>query len=301
MYKYFGFGLLIESQIEFPELLPWNFDEPELTIVLGAVPDSLQEPYHSVRLSSIVSKSEYLLSIYNISKYYAGFGEKIIVEPFAGSDEKSVRLFLLGSVMAAIIYQRGWIPLHASAVIDKGELVIFAGNSGVGKSTLAASLVDKGYQIFTDDICIFKQQGDSKKSIVGFASYPMMKLWEDAITGLNSKSFGKEEKVRYFLQKYCHYFYDDFQVTDYPIKGIFILQTSRATKEVVIDRLTPMSSFKELEKTAYRRYLIAISGSNANHFNLISDICGIVPVYKVSRPENEPVIGELADKVIALF
>ena len=120
MYKYWGFGLHIASEIEFPELLPAEFSEADLTIALGKTPDALQGEVVKKKAFSTIGKDEYLLVMKNICRYYASFGSSLVVEPLDGIDEQSVRLFLLGTVMAAVLYQRGSIPLHASAIVKDG-------------------------------------------------------------------------------------------------------------------------------------------------------------------------------------
>src|ERR1700733_4396296 len=134
MYKYWGFGLHIASEIEFPELLPADFSEADVSILIGKAPDMLEGEVVKKRAFSITGKDEYLLGIKNICRYYVSHGNRIIAEPAPGIDERSIRLFLLGTAMGALLYQRGYIPLHASAIIKDGRLMLFAGNSGAGKS-----------------------------------------------------------------------------------------------------------------------------------------------------------------------
>ncbi len=59
-------------------------------------------------------------------------------------DDDDVRLFLLGSVMGAVLHYRGVTPLHGNGFVHEGGAVLVLGNMGVGKSTLAAALVKKG-------------------------------------------------------------------------------------------------------------------------------------------------------------
>ena len=60
MYKYWGFGLKIISEIEFPEMMPFEFEDADLSIVLGTVPSTLQSDVLFKRLFSISNKDEYL-------------------------------------------------------------------------------------------------------------------------------------------------------------------------------------------------------------------------------------------------
>lgn len=283
MYKYFGFGINITSEIEFPELLPADFDNADVTITLGKTPESLTGEGVTKRTFSVVSKDEYLLTIKNICRYYVGYGSKIIAEPEAGTDERSIRLFLLGTAIAALLYQRGNIPLHASAIVKNEKLILFAGNSGAGKSTLLALLATKGYDVFTDDICVLQQAQDNT-TLLGTASYPMIKLWEDAIQQLDNDTFNKDFKVRPQLPKYGQFFYDTFHKGSLPIDKIFILAPKNTASAITIDKLTGIQAFKLLEKQAYKYQLITNTKLRNLHFSLLSQLVSKVQIFEVSRP-----------------
>lgn len=61
-------------------------------------------------------------------------------------------ILLAGTVSAFLLTLRGTTVLHASAVAVDGVALAFAGQSGRGKSTLAALLCFDGGRIITDDV-----------------------------------------------------------------------------------------------------------------------------------------------------
>jgi len=298
MFKYWGFGLNIEAEIEFPELLPTDFTMADVTVALGDTPGQLEGKGIIIKPLSSISSNEYLLNVKGICKYYAGFGKTIIVEPVPGTELESVRLFLLGTVMAAILYQKGLIPLHASAIVKDGKLILFAGNSGAGKSTLLASLATKGYTVFTDDICVVSR---GARGISGTASYPMLKLWEDAITQLENEAFTKDFKVRPKLPKYGQFFYDAFSKETLPIDKIFILAPNNNAAEIKIRKLPPLQAFKDLEKQAYKYNLIANTQLRTVLFTLLSQVTAGIPVYEVKRPVKGTNVDLLCEAIQPLF
>jgi len=287
MFKYWGFGLHIASEIGFPELLPATFTEADVTITIGKTPELPEGEVIRKKIFSSITKHEYLLSVKNICKYYAGYGKTIIAAPVPGADERSVRVFLLGTVMAAILYQRGEIPLHASAIVKDGKLIIFAGNSGSGKSTLLAQLLAKGYEAFTDDICILRLQDTHEHSeVVGTASYPMIKLWDNAISELDSTMFTRDFKIRPQLPKYGQFFYETFNQGTLPVDKIFILTTKRPADNASIKKFDGINIFKKLEKQAYKHQLIADTQLKGLYFSLLSRLSIQSPVYEVYRQEG---------------
>jgi hypothetical protein len=301
MYKYWGFGLRIISEIEFPELLPSDFTGEDISISLGKTPDKLEGEDIVRKPFSSINSDEYLLNVRNICKYYAGFGSRIIAEPASGIDTHSMRLFLLGTVMAAILYQRGNIPFHSSAIVKDGKLILFAGNSGAGKSTLVAHLATKGYEIFTDDICVVQPASPGNQTVVGAASYPMLKLWDDAISKLENSQFTRDFKIRPHIPKYGQFFYDGFNHLWLPVDKIFILHPENKNVEISIKKLASIQAFKKLEKQAFKYQLIANKKLRALHFSLMSHLTNHVPVYEVVRPNTGTSIELLSRAIENLF
>jgi hypothetical protein len=72
---------------------------------------------------------------------------EILCHPAPGCREDTLRHLLLNQVMPRVWAHRGYLVLHASAVqLADGRVMAFAGDTGRGKSTLAAALVEQGAQ-----------------------------------------------------------------------------------------------------------------------------------------------------------
>ena len=52
--------------------------------------------------------------------------------------------------------KKGFMVMHGSSVVINGQAICIVGSSGLGKSTLAISLVDKGFKFLTEDLAIIK-------------------------------------------------------------------------------------------------------------------------------------------------
>lgn len=283
-----------------PELLPSEFKDADVTITIDKVPKTLQGEKIIKKGRALIADQEYTLEVEDICRYYAGFGKTIIAEPYNDTDEHSVRLFILGSIMAAILYQRGHIPLHASAIERNGKLILFCGNSGAGKSTLLAHLSTKGYTVFTDDICVM-QLHQPEGIVYGTASYPMMKLWEGALNEIGHESFSREFKIRPHVSKYGHFFHDSFSTMALPIEKIFILQQSNDVVAISYDRVGPLQAFKLVGRQAYRYRFVAGESLRPNHFALISALIRHIPVIQTKRPPAGTSIAEFSDLIEVLL
>jgi len=293
MHQYWGFGLLISSEIEFPEFLPFTFTaEPELTIKLGTVPAEITGEGLVKKVKVSITATEYLQDL-PVAMYYVAHGNSITIQPKPGADEKSIRLFLLSNAMAAVLHQRNSIPLHASAIMHKGGIVLFCGPSGAGKSTTATMLQQKGYKVFSDDVCVLKVDGDS---ITAVPSYPMIKLWADSFhkTGLDMAT--EEEKIRPQLPKFARFYHEEFDIEPKLVKEIFMLDTNNTVSEVSIKPLASIAAFSMLQRNTYRPIQMNAMQKRNQHFAAITRLTNAAPVYKISRPLGENTL----DKVIEL-
>lgn len=183
MHSYTMHGLMIASELELPELWPAAPAGPadasfDVEIRFGRTPVELAagcliaEDYQ-------VAAREILLSVPRVGRFWISGGASIVIETFPGADRDLVRIFLLGSAMAAILHQRDTIPLHASCVIRNGRCFAFLGDSGAGKSTLAAMLAARDGQLISDDVLALRpMQGDQ---FLVEPSAPLLKLWPQSI------------------------------------------------------------------------------------------------------------------------
>ena len=124
-YTYNIFGLIIRSQLEIPELISTQSKQAHVTVQFGSTPEHLNEIISSGVLYESTEK-EFLLSLPNIGNYLVRNGDEVIIDPKSGASEDEIRLFLLGSVLGALLYQRGYMPLHGSAVEIAGKAALVA-------------------------------------------------------------------------------------------------------------------------------------------------------------------------------
>lgn len=106
-------------------------------------------------------------------------GQEIIVQP-----EKEEFYFicpvLFGPIFAILLHQRGYLVLHASAVVLNNRATAFMGHSGYGKSTIAATMNKQGYPFLTDDILAVKF--DKNSNPIVYPSLPLIKLSPEFFT-----------------------------------------------------------------------------------------------------------------------
>jgi hypothetical protein len=120
---------------------------------IGALPDRLEGatkvgPYSEARPGAV------LRIVPGLARFLARDGNRIDYAMEAGGDREAIRPLLQGALCAALIHQRGELPLHAATLVTPGgrAAVAVAGDKGAGKSTLSFALVRRGWTLLNDDL-----------------------------------------------------------------------------------------------------------------------------------------------------
>jgi len=96
-----------------------------------------------------------LLRYHGLADYFvAAAGDAITVTAHADAVDDTLADLLLGLPFAYVLFLRGLVPFHASAVAHAGAVVGFLGPGYAGKSSLAAACLAHGARLVADDILI---------------------------------------------------------------------------------------------------------------------------------------------------
>jgi hypothetical protein len=284
-YKYWGFGLKIASDMKFPELLEYDFEEQDVDVSVGNVPDSIEgKAITSNRFSFIIGENELLFTVNDVARYYATDGRRIVVKPFEPvADSRSIRLYILATVMAAVLLHRNSLPIHASAIRQGERLVLITGDSHAGKSTTLAGLQRKGYTVFSDDVVVLESI-DSTVSAV--ASYPMIKLWDDTLEKMNDAQFeDRSFRIQQHLNKYGFFFHDRFDRNRYSVGKVFVLKV-RDVPCLTYRFLSGKEAFETLVDQVYRPMLLQSTDLRRLCFLLVSEIVKSSRFIEICRPKD---------------
>jgi hypothetical protein len=189
-YRYHAYGMGIESQIYLPELCQAAV-ETDLVICRGDNRESLSEIPDKSRWIRL-GPSEAVLYLKNTGTIIVRDGDRVVVDMDPLVDPGLIRQCLLGAVMGVVLGQRGKLVLHAGSVQVGGRAIAFLGDSGQGKSSLAAALVARGHHLIADDVTAVEfdpfpavvpagvahlKIGRNVASALGFADDDLMTLW----------------------------------------------------------------------------------------------------------------------------
>lgn len=176
-----------------------------------------------------------------------------------GADDLDVRLFLLGSPWAALVLQRGLLPLQASAVATGRNVFAFTCYPRRGKSTLAAALASRGHGFFADNMLVLDP--------VSFASSPRcwgctdLKLWPDSVEMTGASTETRVRTANGFDMMYATPAARSHLVSG-QLKELYVLHRGNSDMPCRIKRVTGRRSLTTLREYVYcLQYALAIVGS----------------------------------------
>lgn len=283
-YRYQVYGLVVDSDLALPELVPCAARAADASIGLGPVPAALDEVL--VRASWCeVGRREFLLSIDSVARYHVADGQRIAIELDADgrAPAADVRLWLLGSAFGALLHQRGLLPLHVSAVKAPGGVWAFTGESGEGKSTLAAFLHRRlGWPLVSDDVSVVTvQDGES----IVHPGPRKLKLWQDA---LDTLEFSGCRAVRDLsnTDKFQLYLPDEDDYRPEVLRGLVLLESAGADTPPVLERLTGAEAFSACLAAVYRPYMEHWFKLPQQRLDELVGLCRQVPIYRFRRARS---------------
>ena len=224
------------------------------------------------------------LQIPDAGRYLAKNGNLIKMQPWGASDPTAFRMYGLTVAFSACLLQRNLILLHAAGIILSDSVLLFAGTSGAGKSTLLARLIQRGHQVFSDDVCVLDGRRNGDGRWLAAASYPLLKL-------------NKEGLDRYYpavplnrlwpdAEKFGVSFREHFNPDALPVKNIVLLGKSPLIAEITVEKLTGLRAFKALSACTYRPGLMNTLDQQQSHARVISGLIDHAGVIMVRRPDR---------------
>jgi hypothetical protein len=190
---------------------------------------------------------------------------------------------LFGSVMGALLYQRGLFPLHGSAVETPWGAMIFVGLQGAGKSTLAAQFHRKGYRLLSDDVCAVADTPEGLQILPALAKF---RLCADAYERLGSPREG-----HFDVDKYMVPMGDGYCPHPVPLRAIHILRlldstTSNPEAAPTFELLSGFDRVQRLLENLYRPHYLKGQGTQANLMRLAGLIAQQATLAAVTRQRN---------------
>jgi hypothetical protein len=277
MFRYSAFALSIHSEIELPDLPPGG-PEADVVIRFGSVS-------RTPRQASVDEE----VAIHALGgAFRMKHGREITIDPLPGVDPAVLRVLLVGRMMAFLLRQRGWLPLHASGVEVGGQAVLFLGASGSGKSTTAAAFHSRGHQVVTDDVgpvraalggqCLLRPAGSR------------VRLLDDAqavFNGDEPRSVSQWDKRLFHLAR--------VELRELVrVRRMYLLQDGHELRQEIIPTLVAVTV---LSRNSFVKHRRMDKEALAAHLRDCASVAGAIPVYRLTRPRSLDTLPELVRSI----
>jgi hypothetical protein len=273
-HRYRLFGLSVHSEVQLPELVADpGAGAPDVRIRLRTIASAPDAP-----AGLHIEGDEALLVIPSVGRFLTRGGREMLIEPAANVSSRNLRLYLLGSAFAAILHQRGLLPLHANAVVVEGRAIGFMGHPGAGKSTLAAWFHDRGFDVLADDVCVVTAgPGGAPLAHPGI---PRLRLWREALEA-GGRDASAYERSFDDMDKYTVPTDLERALPAVPLSHLYLLE--KAEDGPSVTRLEGSAAVEAMIANTYRGAYVRLMGLTRQHLLACAELARTVPVFRARR------------------
>ena len=227
-----------------------------------------------------INEDDFYMNVHEVATYRAKKGNSIEIFPHKNADTASIKLFLNGSVLGAILHQRAVLPFHGSSFEYNQKGILICGVSGAGKSSVTATFCKNGANFINDDIT---PVAITEESTTIIPIKTNIKLWDDSLEKLDIAATDLE-KIRPSLDKFYLPVKKDFDKQQ-NLHHIFVLGTHNQNDFKSFE-LEGMAKFNVLRKQIYRRiYLKGMPETEKTYFKQLFQLGKNVRVNQIIRPK----------------
>lgn len=292
---YAAYGLIFDSDLALPELVPVassSHRTPDVRIEQGAVASEGLPANEGTQVGPFLwlGPTSMWLQVPGVARFEVRQGTRIRFDPLPGSDEESLRVFLLGSALGALLFQRGLLVLHGNAVQVGSQVMVCVGPSGAGKSTLAAGFAQRGYSVLADDVVAVDAQC---RAVPGF---PRIKLWQDTADQLAVSTEGLN-RIRPTLQKFNLPLSQRFATEPLPIRWVYILKSDNQD-DIRLKPIRGLERLAPLHHNTYRVRFLDGMALRADHLQLCARLANQITLSEVTRPKAGFALDALMDRLL---
>jgi hypothetical protein len=299
--KYQLYGLVLESDFTFRNRLPTAVESStaDISFLVAESPVLLDDSLVSRRFESnamhegqpVFFVDEYpgrsVLAFPGMVQYHVIGTAKVIAERLGHVDDELIETHLLGLLSSFILERTGRLALHASAVsLQDGAIAFLAFNKG-GKTSLAASFVQAGDPLLTDDILAVST---SNGQPVGAPGYPQMRVWPEHAEIL----IGESDRFPTVLPTVTKRLIPldavgpgGFCSESRPSRALFVPEREESVSAPVeIHSVSRAEAFKIILGNGFIAQIAEASGLIQSRFRSISRVVEQVPMFRLKYPSG---------------
>lgn len=299
MYYYRLYGMIVASDLEFIQLVPESTAAslpcPDVVLLSGEIPEWVREKAGRLQIkyefgeqfSWLMNKTTWLV---------VEQGNKIIYCMNQGGNIQYLQSYILGFGFAMLALQRRNLAIHCSALADDKGAILIAGESGAGKSTVTAALLEQGYRLMADDM-VYVETGMDKQ-VMAKPAFPYQKLCRNVAL---EKGFDLEQLI-YINEdkdKYLVPYQGSFSTEVVPVKVMLTLEIINGEK-IEVKEAEGLEKFYLCSGNLFLRHLLLQQKYEPYIGELCLQMAGAIPIYRIGRPDNRETSSEIIARVIEL-
>jgi hypothetical protein len=221
-------------------------------------------------------------------------GERVVVNPVPDIPVQTVEHLYFNQVLPLALSRQFILVLHAGAIEISDFSVAFIGDSGRGKSTLAASFAASGYRFLTDDGLQLEKEGCA---YLAKPSHPSIRLWDDSRDAIVPHATNSAPPVDYTpktrlladdVVPYCN--------VPRPLKAMYFLGEGN-TNTVSIEPVSGRDTMIELVRHSF---LLDIEEREmlSHHFGQLSDLAKRPIFFRLDYPRQYDMLPKVREAVV---
>ena len=288
-WHYWAFGLHIASEVQITGFLPQSKVQTQESnesqtpdVVINIEADCAPSDFLSSEVLQeaiavrITAENSIDLYVKKIGLFKIDAGQQVQIIPDNNATHTQQSLALSGVVMAAVLYQRKNFVAHGSAIAIQDKAVLFLGDSGAGKSSLALAFHQHQCPVITDDLASIHLH-DHLPFI--HPALPQIRTTEETAQHLNL-DWANLSPIPGLAKRYLN-FEADFETEALPVAQIYILKNA---DEITIQDLTGQQKMMELMHHSEVMHLF--SQNQSQHFLSCASLASKVPIQTLQRPKD---------------
>jgi hypothetical protein len=265
---YRAYGLNIASEFEIPGGIRVDQPVSDTDIVITAGDTSIGN-FETVNGPYSRNGNALLFDSAGVARYYAPTHGQLFIEPYRDADPIDVSALLIATALPMMLWMRGGMLLHAAGIVPAGlsSAIAIAGPSGIGKSTLAASLIDAGGRLVGDDSLWLTLQGDAP-----FVSGLSVTLYRSDVSAAQRTEIAIPSQSR---------------VESALLAAIITLRISNENTTLPVNRLHGVDAIEAVLKNRHRPKIPAILGLEAALLPQTMLHCRTLPIYELTMQKGD--------------
>lgn len=209
------------------------------------------------------------------------------------TDQDTVDHLLDDHVAPRIVAAGGDLVLHASANVIDGRLAVLLGQTGAGKSTLAASLHAAGHPLLGDDAVVVSGAEDVP---AGEAVYPSLRLYRESIEQVFGGGIATSAMAFYSDKRHVAAGCTPPAAARFPLGAIFIL--AQGEGDVTLAPIPPADACIALVENSFALDPMDRAAAMAR-MAIAARLAARLPAYELAYPYDFALLDEVRARVVA--